>query len=41
MRFAPVKTVEQLATLMLVSMRERLIGRRIQLANSIWGYAYG
>jgi transposase len=39
MRFVPVKTVEQQAALMLVGMRERLIGRRTQLANSIRGYA--
>lgn len=39
MRFVPVKTVGQQAALMLVGMRERLIGRRTQLANSIRGYA--
>lgn len=39
MRFVPVKTVEQQAALMLVGMRERLVGRRTQLANSIRGYA--
>ena len=31
MRFVPVKTAEQQAALMLVGMRERLIGRRTQL----------
>ncbi len=39
MRFVPVKTVEQQAALMLVGMRERLVGRQTQLANSIRGYA--
>ncbi|MCE2580637.1 IS110 family transposase [Komagataeibacter sp. FNDCR1] len=39
MRFVPAKTVEQQAALMLVGMREQLIGRRTQLANSIRGYA--
>jgi transposase len=39
MRFVPVKTDEQQATLMLVGVRDRLIRNRTQLANSIRGYA--
>jgi transposase len=39
MRFVPVKTAEQQAALMLVGLRERLIRKRTQLANSIRGYA--
>jgi transposase len=39
MRFVPVKTTEQQATLMLVGVRERLIRNRTQLANSIRGHA--
>jgi len=35
MRFVPIKTHDQQATLMLVSMRTRLIKRRTQLANAI------
>src|SRR3954449_4567199 len=39
MRFVPVKTAEQQATLMLVGVRDRLIRNRTQLANAIRGYA--
>jgi transposase len=39
MRFVPVKTAEQQATLMLVGVRDRLIRNRTQLANTIRGYA--
>lgn len=39
MRFVPVKSVEQQADLMLVGFRERLIGNRTQLSNTIRGYA--
>jgi transposase len=39
MRFVPVKTTEQQATLMLVGVRDRLIRNRTQLANTIRGYA--
>jgi len=39
MRFVPVKTVEQQASLMLVGMRDRLVRNRTQLANAIRGYA--
>jgi transposase len=39
MRFVPVKTAEQQAALMLVSVRDRLIHNRTQLANAIRGYA--
>ena len=39
MRFAPVKTAEQQAALMLVGVRNRLIRNRTQLANSIRGHA--
>jgi transposase len=39
MRFVPVKTAEQQASLMLVGMRDRLIRNRTQLANAIRGYA--
>jgi transposase len=39
MWFVPVKTAEQQAALMLTGMRERLVARRTQLANSIRGYA--
>jgi transposase len=39
MRFVPVKTAEQQAALMLVGIREQLIGRRTQLSNAIRGYA--
>jgi transposase len=39
MRFVPVKTAEQQATLMLVGVRERLVRNRTQLANAIRGHA--
>src|SRR3954462_4780956 len=39
MRFVPVKTDEQQAALMLVSVRDRLIRNRTQLANAIRGHA--
>ncbi len=39
MRFVPVKTVEEQAALMLISVRTRLIANRTQLANAIRGYA--
>jgi transposase len=39
MRFVPVKTAEQQATLMLISIRDRLIRSRTQLANAIRGHA--
>ena len=39
MRFVPVKTAEQQAALMLMGVREQLIARRTQLANTIRGYA--
>lgn len=39
MRFVPVKTADQQAALMLVSVRDRLIRNRTQLANAIRGYA--
>ena len=39
MRFVPMKTAEQQAALMLVSMRDRLIRNRTQLANAIRGHA--
>lgn len=39
MRFVPVKTAEQQAALMLVSIRDRLIRSRTQLSNSIRGFA--
>ena len=39
MRFVPVKTAKQQAALMLVSLRDRLIRNRTQLANAIRGYA--
>jgi transposase len=38
-RFVPVKTAEQQAGLMLVGVRDQLIGRRTQLSNGIRGYA--
>lgn len=37
-RFVPVKTPEQQAALMLVSVRDRLIRNRTQLSNAIRGY---
>ena len=39
MTFVPVKTAEQQAALMLVGVRDQLVGRRTQLSNSIRGYA--
>ncbi|UFS67824.1 IS110 family transposase (plasmid) [Paracoccus denitrificans] len=39
MRYVPIKTAEQQAALMLIGMRERLIGKRTQLSNAIRGYA--
>ena len=39
MRFVPVKTAEQQATLMLVGVRDRLIRNRTQLINAIRGHA--
>jgi transposase len=39
MRFVPIKTVEQQAGLMLISVRDRLIRNRTQLSNAIRGYA--
>jgi len=39
MRFVPVKTVESQAALMLATVREGLVRRRVQLANSIRGHA--
>jgi len=39
MRYVPVKAPEQQAALMLVGVRERLIGKRTQLSNAIRGYA--
>jgi transposase len=39
MRFVPVKSTEQQASLMLVGMRERLVRYRTQLGNAIRGYA--
>jgi transposase len=39
MRFVPVKTAKQQATLMLVGIRDRLIRNRTQLTNTIRGYA--
>ena len=39
MRFVPVKSVDEQAALMLISVRTRLIANRTQLANAIRGYA--
>jgi transposase len=39
MRFVPVKTAEQQAALMLISVRDRMIRNRTQLANALRGYA--
>jgi transposase len=39
MRFVPVKTTAQQATLMLAGTRGELIRRRTQLSNMIRGYA--
>jgi len=38
-RFVPVKDPEQQAALMLMKVRDQLVGRRTQLANSIRGHA--
>ena len=38
-RFVPVKSAEQQAALMLVGVRDQLIGRRTQLTNAIRGHA--
>jgi transposase len=39
MRFVPVKSAEQQATLMLTGMREQMVAKRTQLSNMIRGYA--
>ena len=39
MRFIPIKSVEQQAALMLVSLRSRLVRSRTQLTNTIRGHA--
>jgi transposase len=39
MRFVPMKTAEQQATLVLVGVRDRLIRNRTQLASAIRGHA--
>jgi transposase len=39
MRFVPVKTAEAQAALMLMSVRERLVGERTRLSNMIRGHA--
>lgn len=39
MRFVPVKSAEQQASLMLIGMRDRLVRNQTQLANAIRGYA--
>jgi transposase len=39
MTFVPVKTMEQQASLMLLSVREQLVKRRTQLSNAIRGHA--
>src|SRR2546429_1814382 len=39
MRFVPVKTAEQQATLMLAVLREQMVARRTQISNTIRGYA--
>jgi transposase len=39
MRFVPVKTADQQAALMLAGVRDRLVRNRVQLANTIRGYA--
>jgi transposase len=39
MRFVPVKSMERQAGLMLIGVRDQLIGRRTQLSNTIRGYA--
>jgi transposase len=39
MRYVPVKTAEQQAALMLLGIRDQLVGRRTQLSNTIRGHA--
>jgi transposase len=39
MRFGPVKSAKQQASLMMMGMRDRLVRNRTQLANAIRGYA--
>ncbi len=39
MRFVPVESAEQQASLMLIGMRERLVRSKTKLANAIRGYA--
>ena len=39
MRFVAVKSAEQQAALMLIGVRDQLVGRRTQIANAIRGYA--
>lgn len=39
MRYVPVKTAEQQAALMLLGVRDQLVGRRTQLSNTIRGHA--
>ena len=39
MRYVPVKTAEQQGALMLLGVREQLVGRRTQLSNTIRGHA--
>lgn len=39
MRYVPVKTAEQQASLMLLGIRDQLVGRRTQLSNTIRGHA--
>jgi transposase len=39
MRYVPVKTAEQQAALMLAGVRDQMVDRRTQVANSIRGYA--
>jgi transposase len=39
MRFVPVKSVEQQAALMMITVRDRLVRNRTQLANAIRGHA--
>src|SRR5690348_2645173 len=39
MRFVPVKNAESQAALMLAGLRDRLVRNRVQLANTIRGYA--
>lgn len=39
MRYVPVKTADQQAALMLLGVRDQLVGRRTQLSNAIRGHA--